>query len=79
MRRVGFFSSTFAVLAGMGANVLAGAPSVVVTPRPAQIVPGMGGRSRSRNRYSGAELRRIRASGQARECTRRLRQKAARS
>lgn len=35
-----------------------------------------GGRSRSRNRYSGAELRRIRREGQARECARRLRRKA---
>lgn len=40
--------------------------------------PGSGKRSRSRNRYTGAMLREIRAIGQARECARRLRQAASR-
>jgi hypothetical protein len=44
--------------------------------RPVARQSYQGGRSRSRNRYSGAELRRIRREGQARECARRLRRKA---
>jgi hypothetical protein len=49
---------------------------------PLPVMPGqrgLGGRSRSRTKWSGADLRRIRAKGQTRECARRLRQRGARS
>ncbi|OYW65507.1 MAG: hypothetical protein B7Z40_12130 [Bosea sp. 12-68-7] len=46
---------------------------------PAAPPPGTGGRSHSRTKWSGTQLRLIRAKGQARECARRRRQAEARS
>lgn len=72
---------------GIARSVAAGFANLVglVTPemppiqRIALPAPGTGGRSRSRTKWSGAQLRLIRAKGQARECARRRRQAEARS
>jgi hypothetical protein len=72
---------------GIARSVAAGFANLVglVTPemppiqRIAPAAPGTGGRSRSRTKWSGAQLRLIRAKGQARECARRRRQREARS
>lgn len=50
-------------------------PMLSAAPPP----PNTGGRSHSRTKWSGAQLRQIRAKGQARECARRRRQAEARS
>lgn len=72
---------------GIARSVAAGFANLVglVTPEmpPIQSVappaPGTGNRSRSRTKWSGAQLRQIRAKGQARECARRRRQAESRS
>lgn len=72
---------------GVARSVAAGFANLVglVTPemppiqRIAPAAPGMAGRSRSRTKWSGAQLRLIRSEGQARECARRRRQAEARS
>lgn len=65
--------SGFANLVGLAAATMA--PILSVAPA----APHTGGRSRSRTKWSGAQLRLIRAKGQARECARRRRQAEARS
>lgn len=59
----------------MGLEVLASTPALPA-PTPA---PFSGARRLPRSRYTGALLRQIRATGQARECARRRRQAEARS
>lgn len=71
----GFMGSIAAAVLGSMESFTAPLRIASVAPPPA----GTGRRNQARSRYTGADLRRIRREGQARECARRLRQKAGRT
>lgn len=67
------------IVAGLTNLVGLAAPTMPTILSVAPAAPHTGGRSRSRTKWSGAQLRLIRAKGQACECARRRRQAEARS